>query len=49
MFQHNSNSLPKPLINLSMSNSNIHGHNTRHRHDPLIRRRNTDKSKTFYT
>ena len=48
MFQHKSNSSPKPLTNVFIPNSNIHGHNTRHRCDPHIRQPNTDKLLRYF-
>ena len=40
--------LPKQLTDLFIPNSNIHSHDTRHRYDPHIRQRNTDKSSRYF-
>ena len=42
MYLNQSNELPLPLQTLFTTNANIHGHNTRHRHDPHINTRRTE-------
>ena len=41
MYQHKNNSLPQPLQALYTFNTEIHQHNTRHKHDPHITRYTT--------
>ena len=42
MYLNQRNELPLPLQTLFTTNANIHGHNTRHRHDPHINTRRTE-------
>ena len=42
MYLNHRNELPLPLQALFTTNANIHGHNTRHRHDPHINTRHTE-------